>query len=65
MNDRNGWETIENDFGKEEIKELKLEQTCKNDEISYLKINTWATTLETMRFHIIIIFWIGKNEIWV
>ena len=61
MNDGNDWETIENDFGKEEIKELKLEQTCKNDEISDLKIKTWATTLETTRFQIIIIYWIGKK----
>ena len=65
MNDGNDWETIENDFGKEETKELKLEQTCKNDEISNLKIKTSATTLETMRFQIIIIYWIGKNEMWV
>ena len=56
MYDGNDWETIENDFGKEETKELKLEQTCTNDEISDLKIKTWAMTLETMRFQIIIIY---------
>ena len=45
------WERLRMILGKRRNQEkLKLEQTCKNNEISNWKIKTWATMLEMMRF---------------